>query len=240
MVRIVAATLIAFAVALAGYFVGEGFRLGRVAERIVTVKGLAEREAKADLALWPLRFVATGNELSETQAEIERDAQAVRAFLARHGVTPEQIEVAGVEVTDMLARAYGEGRAENRFIVAQTLTVRSGEVDRIAGAAQAVGELVNAGVALQNEGGPMQAGPVYIFTKLNDLKPAMIAEATKAARAAAEQFAADADARLGGIRRANQGVFQIGPRDDYPGAFEPRQVMKTVRVVTTVEWLLAD
>lgn len=114
------------------------------------------------------------------------------------------------------------------------------DVDRIAAAAQAVGELVNGGVALQNEGGPMQAGPVYIFTKLNELKPAMIAEATKAARAAAQQFATDADARLGGIRRANQGVFQIGPRDDYPGAFEPRQPMKIIRVVTTVEWKLAD
>jgi hypothetical protein len=240
MVRILAAVLVAFSVALAGYFVGEGFRLGRKGERVVTVKGLAEREAKADLALWPLRFVATGNELGEAQAEIERDGQAVRAFLARHGVAPEQIEVAGVEVTDMLARAYGEGRAENRFIVAQTLTVRSGDVDRIAAAAQSVGELVNAGVALQNEGGPMQAGPVYLFTKLNELKPAMIAEATKAARAAAQQFATDADARLAGIRRANQGVFEIQPRDDYPGAFEPRQVMKTIRVVTTVEWLLAD
>lgn len=239
MVRIVGATLVAFGLALAGYFVGEGFRLGREAERIVTVKGLAEREAKADLALWPLRFVATGDELREAQAKIERDAEAVRAFLARQGVKPEEIEVAGVEVTDMLARAYGESRDKDRFIVAQTLTVRTAEVDRIAAAAQDVGELVNAGVALQHEGGP-QSGPVYLFTRLNDLKPEMIAEATKAARAAAEQFAADSGARLGGIRRANQGVFQILPRDDYPGAFEPRQVMKTVRVVTTVEWALAD
>jgi len=240
MVRIVAAVLVAFAVALAGYFVGEGFRLGRKSERIVTVKGLAEREAKADLALWPLRFVAAGDDLPQTQARVERDAQAVRAFLAKQGVKPEEIAVAGVEVTDMQARAYGEGRAENRFIVAQTLTVRSADVDGVERASQAVGELVNAGVALSAEGGPSQTGPVYLFTKLNALKPALIAEATKSARAAAEQFAADSGARLAGIRRANQGVFEINPRDDYPGAFEPRQVLKTVRVVTTVEWLLAD
>jgi uncharacterized protein len=240
MVRVLAAVLLAFSVALAGYFVGEGFRLGRQAERAVTVKGLAEREAKADLALWPLRFVAAGDDLPETQARIERDGEAVRGFLVRQGVKTEEIAVAGVEVTDMQARAYGEGRAENRFIVAQTLTVRSADVDRIERAAQAVGELVNAGVALSAEGGPERAGPVYLFTQLNALKPAMIAEATRSARAAAEQFAADSGARLGGIRRAHQGVFEINPRDDYPGAFEPRQMLKTVRVVTTVEWLLAD
>ena len=82
-----------------------------------------------------------------------------------------------------------------------------------------------------------------MFRKLNDLKPSMIAEATAEARKAAEQFAKDSKSRLGGIHRANQGVFVILPRDASdtqggPGMGEQSQMYKLVRVVTTVEYLL--
>jgi hypothetical protein len=103
-----------------------------------------------------------------------------------------------------------------------------------------VGALVRAGVVLSSgpEYGP--AGPSFLFTKLNDIKPAMIAEATGRAREAAEQFARDAKSRLGGIRRASQGVFVILPRDQAAGISEESQVEKTVRVVTTVDYYLKD
>jgi hypothetical protein len=81
-------------------------------------------------------------------------------------------------------------------------------------------------------------GPSFIFTKLNELKPAMIAEATSRARDAAEQFARDSKTHVGGIRRANQGVFEILPRDQANGIQEESQVEKTLRVVSTVEYLL--
>jgi hypothetical protein len=231
------ALVLATGVALAGWAVGEGFRLGRQDERYVSVKGIAEREAKADLVLWPLRFVATGNELATVQAKSRADAEAVRRFLTAAGVPADAIEVQGIEVTDVLANAYRSGPVETRFIVAQTLMVRSRDVDRLAAASQRVGQLVDAGVVLSSEGG---GGPYYLFTKLNDVKPAMIAEATKRAREGAEQFAADSDSRVGGIRRANQGLFQILARDDTPGVSEQRQVNKTVRVVTTIDYLLVD
>lgn len=122
---------------------------------------------------------------------------------------------------------------ESRFIVAQTLMVRSREVDRIAEASQRVGDLVARGVVLSAEGqGP---GPAYVFTQLNAIKPDMIAQATRDAR---EQFAADSGSRLGGIRTASQGLFQILPRDAAPGEMESRQINKTVRVVTTIEYAL--
>jgi len=153
------------------------------------------------------------------------------------GVPAASIEVQGVEVNDVLANAYRSGPVDMRFIVAQTLLVRSSDVDRIAAVSQRVGELVDAGVVLSSEGG---GGPYYLFTKLNDVKPAMIAEATKRAREGAEQFAADSGSRVGGIRRASQGLFQILTRDDTPGTSEQRQINKTVRVVSTVDYLLVD
>ncbi|HWP65055.1 MAG TPA: SIMPL domain-containing protein [Candidatus Limnocylindria bacterium] len=235
--RLVSALVVAVGLVLAGKFVGDGFRAGRQSDRYVSVKGIAEREVKADLVLWPLRFVVTGNDLAAVQAKSRADADAVRRFLTGAGVPAEAIEVQGVEVTDVLANAYRSGPVDTRFIVAQTLLVRSTDVDRIAGVSQRVGELVDAGVVLSSEGG---GGPYYLFTKLNDVKPAMIAEATKRAREGAEQFAADSGSRVGGIRRASQGLFQILPRDDTPGTSEQRQINKTVRVVSTVDYLLVD
>jgi hypothetical protein len=234
--RILLAIIVASSIALAGWFVGRGFAVGRSEDRFVSVKGVAERQVKADLALWPLRFVATGNELGTAQAKIVRDSQAILAFLAAAGIAADAVEVQGLEVTDLLAQAYRSGPVESRFIVAQTLMLRSEDVDRVAALSQKLGDLVAAGVVLSSDG---QQGPFYLFTRLNDIKPAMIAEATGNARAGAEQFAADAQSRLAGIRRASQGVFQILPRDDAPGQLESKQVNKTIRVVSTVDYLLA-
>jgi hypothetical protein len=105
-------------------------------------------------------------------------------------------------------------------------------------ASQRLNELVEAGVVFSSGGEYAATGPSFIFTKLNDLKPEMIAEATSRARDAAEQFARDSKTHVGGIRRANQGVFEILPRDQANGIQEESQVEKTLRVVSTVEYLL--
>jgi hypothetical protein len=117
--------------------------------------------------------------------------------------------------------------------------VRSTAVDTVAEAAQSTGELVDAGVVLDDQSGN-GTGPTYLFDGLNKLKPEMIAEATRNARAAAEQFARDSGSTLGKIRRANQGVFEILARDKAPMLQEERQIDKTVRVVSTVDYSLQD
>jgi len=236
---IVAAAVLALGVAAGGWFVGTGFTEARTGDRYVTVKGVAEREVKADLAIWPMRFVATNNKLDEAQAEISADGRTVVAFLTEAGIGRDEIELQNLQVTDLLAQAYRSGPVQSRFIVAQTLVVRSSDVERIAAASQRIGALVEAGVVLSGEGQPMQ-GPFYIFTRLNEVKPPMIAEATTSARAGAEQFAADSGSQVGGIRRANQGLFQILPRDRAPGLQESKQILKTVRVVSTIEYLLEE
>jgi hypothetical protein len=233
---LLAAAVLAVGIGVCGWFVADGLREARTGDRFVTVKGLAEREVKADLALWPMRFVATSNALDEAQGKSRADAEAIVAFLTEAGIGRDEIAVQSLEVTDLLAQAYRSGPVESRFIVTQTLMVRSGDVDRIAAASQSVGDLVARGVVLSSEGQP--AGPAFVFTRLNAIKPDMIAQATRDARAAGEQFAADSGSRLGGIRSASQGLFQILPRDAAPGEMESRQINKTVRVVTTIEYAL--
>jgi len=237
---VAAAAVLAMGLAVAGWLVGTGFSEGRQLDRFVTVKGVAERTVTADLAIWPLRVVATGAELSQVQGAVATQQAAVSQFLAGAGIPESDIELQDLQVTDLYAQAYRSGPVKDRFIVAQTVSVRSRDVPRIRAASQQVGALVDAGVVLSSERGPTGNSPAYLYTGLVGLKPAMIAEATANARDAAEQFAIDSGSALGGIRRANQGVFQILARDNAPGMMAQQQVDKTVRVVSTIEYLLLD
>ena len=235
---LLSAAIMAVGVVIGGWFIGNGFAQGRRADRFVEVKGLAERNVRADLALWPLQFVTTSNDLSQAQATIERDIHLTYAFLARHGVDTGQVQRQNLQVTDVMANPYRQGPVTARYIVSQQLMVRSGKPETVLAASQQVGELVQSGVVLGGEGGPSSTSPTYLFTKLNDFKPAMIGEATANARAAAEKFAADSKSSLGGIRQANQGLFSILPRDQAPGISEESQIDKTIRLVSTVDYYL--
>jgi hypothetical protein len=232
--------IIAAAIALAGLFVGVGFAKGRASDRFVTVKGVAERPVRADLAIWPLHLVAADDDLARAHVKLEDGVRLVRQFLTAQGVDTADIALQDFGVSDAQSNQYGGNtRPGSRFVIKQTVVVRSTNPDQILRTSQRVGELVTAGVVLSSgeQYGP-GGGPTFVFTKLNDLKPKMIAEATARAREAADQFATDSHASVGGIKQANQGVFEILARDQAPGINESNQIDKTVRVVSTVEYFL--
>lgn len=234
------AVLLAAGVAFAGWFIGNGFVRGRTADRYVSVKGVSERDVQANMALWPLRFVSTDDNLARAQQKFDDSKKAVVAFLAKHAIDATHVELQGFEVTDILANPYrNDGVVASRYIIGGTLMVRVEDPALVQKASQDLGSLVQSGVVFSSQGG-YGGGPTYLFTQLNDFKPQMIAEATASAREAAEQFASDSGSRLGPIRTASQGVFQILPRDRAPGVMEESQLNKTVRVVTTVEYTLED
>jgi hypothetical protein len=233
------AALLALGLLGAGAFVGANIPRLRTADRTVTVKGVAEREARADLAIWPLRLVVTGDDLAAANTQLAADAAAVRTFLDRQGLgagAGTDVTVQDFTVTDARSNqgSYAPG---SRFVIRQTVIVRSTDVARVQAAAQRVADLVQAGVVLSS-GQEYGGGPTFLFTRLDALKAPMIAEATAQARRAAEQFARDSKSGLGGIRSAAQGYFEILPRDQAPGLSQESQVVKTVRVVTTVAYAL--
>lgn len=233
--KVVVAIILGISLILSASLLKEGLTGLKTSDRYVTVKGVAEREVQADLALWPIRFVATGNTLEQAQEKARSSREAIYAFLELQAIDKNAVELQRLDVTDTRANPY-QGEGEQKFIINQTLMVRSTQIDRIRQAAQNVSELVDSGVLLTTDYGP--GGPTYLFSGLNGIKPAMIAEATAAAREAAQQFARDANASVGGLRRANQGVFQILARDQAPGISEQQQPVKTVRVVSTVDYYL--
>ena len=232
--------IVSIAIVLAGFFAGNGIVRARLGDRYVTVKGISEREVVADLAIWPLRLVVADNDLGRAQTRLQSNVQEIYRFLVRNQIDTTQVTLQDFGVVDALANEYRQaGEASNRYIIRQVVVVRSDEPARVHAASQRVGDLVSAGVVFSSgdefRGG---GGPTFVFRGLSDLKPAMIAEATARAREAAEQFAADSRTGLAGIRRANQGVFEILPRDQAQGISEGSQVSKVVRVVSTVDYIL--
>ena len=215
---IVLGVLLALGLGIGGFFIGQGVVNARVGDRAVTVRGLAERDVLADIAVLPLRITASGDVLSEVQAQ---------------GYRPEDIDLGRLEVTDVLAREYRPDNVTARFIVAQTLVVRTTDVARVQATSRALGDLVRQGVVLQDF-----RGPSYFFTGLNDVRPSMIAEATASARSGAEQFARDSGTSLGPIKQATQGSFEILPRDPSVDGDETASVNKRIRVVTTITYRL--
>lgn len=235
------AVILALGIASAGWFAGNGFARGRAGDRFVSVKGIAERTAQADLAIWPLRVVTANNDLAVAHAQLENNVAKIRQFLARQQIDTAQAELQDLSVTDAFANQYAGGdRVSTRYVIHETVLVRSLKPELVLKASQHVAELVTAGVVLSSGGEYGSGGPTFIFTGLNKLKPEMIAEATARAREAAEQFARDSRSQVGGIRQASQGVFEILPRDQAQGISEASQITKTVRVVSTVDYFLKN
>jgi len=236
---IVRPAIIAIGLALAGLFVGAGFARARSADRFVTVKGISEREVKADLAIWPLRIVAASDDLTSANAQLQSSLEKIRTFLTANRVDATQATLQDFSVADAQTNQYSGGTAAGaRFVIRQTVVVRSTNPETIRAASQKVSELVSAGVVLSSGGEYGNGGPTFVFTGLNKLKPEMIGEATSRARESAEQFARDSKSGIGGIRRASQGIFEILPRDQAEGITEASQIVKTVRVVSTIDYAL--
>ena len=200
-------------------------------DRIVTVKGLSERQVKADRVIWPVGFRELGDDLQDVYGRIEKHKDQVVAFLKEAGLTDAEIEVASPQVTDAQAEMYANQKSRYRYSMTQTVTVSSDKVDLVRDLLVRQSDLIKAGVTLV---GDYSWRTSFQFTGLNTVKPAMIEEATKNARASAEKFAQDSGSILGKIRRANQGQFSITDRDSNT------PYIKSVRVVTTVEYFLKD
>jgi uncharacterized protein len=236
--------LLALGLIIGGWVLGAQIKATRLSDRYVTVKGLVERKVKSDLAIWSLSYKEAGDDLSLVYAKAESDKKSILQFLADQGIQSSEIELSVIRVVDTEANEYGGGtKAPRRYIVEQQITVRTPRVDQVVAAAQKTMQLLQKGVVLSSNPGQ---GLTYQFTGLNTIKPDMITEATRNARAAADRFAADSGSKVGSIRQANQGVFSITAADQGGDTGEAgggnfsgdNSVMKTVRVVTSVQYYL--
>ncbi len=198
----------------------------------MTVKGLSERELPAGTVIWPIQFSATGNQLSELYTLLEKNNRLIQQFLTAAGIPTEEISLTAPAITDKMAHHYGGPRAEFRYSASQTVTVYSSQIKQMRSLMKRMGELGKQGIVFSAQ--DYQNQVQYLFTRLNEVKPEMIQEATKKAREVALKFAEDSNSQLGKIKRASQGRFSISPRDSN----NPH--IKKIRVVSTIEYYLSD
>ncbi len=212
-----------------GYLMGDGLVRMKQADRAVTVRGLAERDVTADLATWTIAYSAKAGDLQTAQAKIDNDTQSIRSFFSTLGFDADALQPTGANVSQ-----YNENGVPT-YTVKQRLSLRTTDIKKAEAAVKRQFDLVKKGVALE-EG----SGMGYTFTKLNAIKPEMIALATKDARKSAEQFAQDSGTDVGSIKSATQGYFEVTARDgdSAAGWGVSDSPYKKVRVVTTVEYYL--
>ena len=237
--NIIAGGLIGLGVASGGFMAGESLVKSRLGFRTVTVKGLSEREVKANIGFWPVRFVATGASLEDARAALETSGMAVNSFLRGHGFTEQDMQVQNIQVEDRLAGYNNQGvPPEIRFVLTEDILVKSSEVQKLADASRMIGDLLKSGVVFSSDA--YNAGPSFIFTNVNELKGEMLTEATKRAREAADKFAQESGANVGDIQSANQGIIEINPAVEIPNDRPEKQIDKKVRVVTTITYFLSN
>jgi hypothetical protein len=237
--RLVAALLLATGLGFAGFLVGTGLERFRMADRSVTVKGLAEKDVDSDYATWTLAFRRGGNEFGAVQKALADDRDRVVAFLKAQGFADDEIEVRPLQVQDLFAREYAQANQPLRFNGVGRVSVKTPRVQAVAAAALAVDPLIQAGIQLTggDEGGGAPSGPRYQLRGFNDVKAPLLAEATRNAREQAQKFAAEAGAQLGALKNANQGVISISGSDGQ-GFDDGSSQTKRLRVVSTFEYEL--
>ncbi len=225
------AAIVAAGLVVLGLFLYMGFNAFAGRERVVSVRGLAERQVPADHVIWPITYKTTGNDLQRLYTDINAANAKIVDFLVKNGLRKDEISVGAPQIIDLMAERYGDQqRVRDRYNVTSVITVSSAQVEKARGLMSRMGELLKDGIAIaaSDYGSNVQ----YEFNGLNKIKPAMIEEATRNAREAAMKFAQDSESELGKIKNATQGLFSIDNRDQYT----PH--IKNVRVVTSVDYYL--
>lgn len=201
-------------------------------DRTVNVKGLCEKEVKADKVIWPIVYKVMSNDIQSIYAQIDAGNAVIVEFLKTGGMSQDEITVSVPQISDKFANEYGGNDRAYRYIATNVVTVYTSEVDKVLALMAQQSDLLKKGVVTVANS---WENPVeFKYEGLNDIKPAMIEEATKNAREAALKFAKDSDSALGKIKTANQGTFTIEARDSNT------PYIKKVRVVTSVTYYLKN
>lgn len=226
--KFIPSLLIALSIVILGLCLKSGIDNFTFRDREVTVRGLAERQVMANEVTWPITFNIAGDDLSTIYDNVSRTDSIIVRFLTSSGITRDEISVAPPSTYNAAANQYGSSTFKYKYSLESTVTVTTKKVDKVRELLGRQAELLKEGVAFSN------SYINYRYTDLNAIKPAMIEEATKNARLAADKFAADSHSKVGKIKTASQGQFTIDDSDS------STPWLKNVRVVSTIVYYIED
>lgn len=230
---IVAALVLSLGLAAAGYFIGQTLYNAKIAINTAEVKGLAERRVEADRAYWKIQYTVTGNDknkIPRLYKQSEADQKQVIALLLESGFEESELSPGVINYLQKEFRDEDQKLVEEQYLLVGSIEVETNKVKLLSVVRSKMNKLIAHGLDIKNN------APAYYFTKLNEIKPDMLKEATKNARVAANEFAANAGVKVGGIRSARQGGFII--RDVGENYDDTKKIDKDVRVVTNVTFYL--
>lgn len=215
-----------------GLMIPRAVSVYRSYDRTVDVKGLCEREVKADRVIWPITYKVMADDIRSIYSQLDGSVATIKDFLLSGGISEDEISVSVPSVSDKLANEYGENQRTFRYIAKNVVTVCTDKVDLVLALMARQSELLKKGIV--TESNDCENRVEFSYEGLNDIKPEMIEIATMNAREAAQKFAKDSGSRLGKIKTANQGTFSIVDRDSNT------PYIKKVRIVTYVTYYLKN
>lgn len=215
-----------------GYFIASGIVKFKELDRTVTVKGLSEKDALANVVILPIKISQTNNDIKALIDKLESDTKSIIEFLKENGIKDEDITLSSISIVDKMANEFSNQDFAMRYLASKVINIYSSEVEKIRTLSGKLSELSQKGILFKTD--DYDTKIEYIYTQLNDVKPSMIEEATANAREVAEKFAKDSNSKLGKIKKASQGQFEINSRD------KNSEHIKKIRIVSTVEYYLVD
>lgn len=232
---IFAGALLAFGIGISGYFISQTLYNSKVAINIAEAKGLAERQVTSDRANWTVYYSVEGDqtaEMADLYGRFEADQKIIVDELHNAGFNPKEVSIGAARYSVNEFRNDAQIVVDATYTLSGRVTIDTTNVLLVASAQVSLSKLLAKGIGLE------VGTPSYQYTKLNDIKPQMLKEATKNARIAATTFAENVGARVGGIKSAAQGRFNIRDAGEEYG--DRGKIEKDIRVVTTVSFYIEN
>ena len=229
--------LIALTIIASTLIVTNCFKQIKFGRGTIYVKGSAERLIQSDFVKWRCSFSASAETQIEAFTKLEKDLALLQAYLLEKKIPLDAIEFSSIETSLVYQREkeYQTNKIE-RYILSQDFAISSPDIPLISQVAQNITTLIKEGLTIHS------SPPQYFYRKLDELKIAMLGEAAKDAKLRAEELVTKSGARVGTLRSAQQGVFQITPAfsssiSDY-GEYDTSSIAKRIKAVVTIEYAI--
>lgn len=206
-VWVVVAAVLALGLVLSAVVASNGMVRLKAAGNTITVTGSAKQQIKSDLAVWNGMFTAQNPQLTTAYSELKTSQDKVKTYLKSQGISEQNMVFSSIN-TNIKYVMLPSGQFSNQvetYQLNQQVEIRSKDVDKITVLSRQATDLINQGVEFQSN------PPQYFYTKIANLKVEMLSLATKDARDRAQQIAVNAKSKVGALRAAKMGVFQITP-----------------------------
>jgi len=238
--RIIASALIGLAIVLSCYRLADSWNKTHYSHQTLAVTGLGTKDFTSDLIVWRANYLRSAGTLAEANRLMKADHEVVEKFLLEHKITAAEISFSSVRVSRNYKTLYNQqgnvsGNVFDGYSLSQTVIVESKNIEHVEKMSSDISNLIEQGVEC------IAMEPDFYFTKLKDLKIELLKQATGDALERAQTIAGNAKSRLGNLKNANMGIFQItgqNSNEDYSwgGSFNTKAKNKSASITVKLEF----